>query len=120
MTLKPLGAHSRAIRRGVIGDKIDGRSAEAKFLKKIAAELANQIGREPTFAESMLIRRASRSMLQLEILDSKLMLGNWSEYDSRVQGGLNNNVRLCLRELGIKPAPKPKATLGEYLAAKSK
>jgi hypothetical protein len=43
-------------------------------------------------------------MLQLELLDAKMASGNWTGHDSRTQGGLNNAVRLALRELGIKPA----------------
>jgi hypothetical protein len=30
--------------------------------------------------------------------------GDWTGHDARTQGGLNNAVRLALRELGIKPA----------------
>ena len=90
---RPLGPHCRALRRGVIGDAIDGRSREGKFLRRIEAELMAQIGASPSFAQSLLIRRAARAMLQLELLDQKMASGNWTAFDGRVQSGLNNAVR---------------------------
>jgi hypothetical protein len=107
--IAPISPHCRALRRGSLGDSIDGRSREGKFLRKCDAELVAQIGGEPSFAQSLLIRRAARALLQLEILDKKMATGNWTGHDGRTQSGLNNAVRLCLRELGVKavPAPKP-------------
>jgi hypothetical protein len=37
-------------------------------------------------------------MLRLELLDEKAAKGNWSEHDNRLFSGLNNAVRLMLRE----------------------
>jgi len=100
--IAPLGPHCRALRRGVIGDKIDGRTREGKFLRKIEAELVAQVGGEPSFAQRLLIRRAARAMLLLELLDAKIAGGSWTDHDARTQGGLNNAVRLALKELGLK------------------
>ncbi len=47
----------------------------------------------------MLIRRAARAMLRLELLDEKAAKGNWTDHDSRTFGGLNNAVRLLMREI---------------------
>jgi hypothetical protein len=102
----------------VIGDAIDGRSREGKFLRKCEAELLAQVGGEPSFAQRLLIRRIGRAMLKLEMFDSKLSGGNWTDHDARTYGGLSNALRLMLRELGLKPESKPKAlSLAEYLAA---
>ena len=98
-----VGPYCRVFSRGSLGE-IDGRSREGKFLRRIEAELVAQVGGSPSFAQSLLIRRAARSMLQLELLDAKMAAGTWTGHDSRTQGGLNNAVRLALRELGIKPA----------------
>jgi hypothetical protein len=58
-------------------------------------------------------------MLMLEILDLKLAnADNWNQCDAATQGGLNNNVRLCLRELGLKPPAPKKVDLATYLAGK--
>lgn len=114
-----LGPHCRALRRDVIGDAIDGRSKEGKFLRRVEAELRSQIGGEPSFAQSLLIRRAARSMLQLELLDEKMASGTWTSFDARTQGGLNNTIRLCLKELGSKKPADPAPSLHDYLASTS-
>jgi hypothetical protein len=41
MRLKP---DSRALGRGALGDAIDGRSREGKFIRRIEAELLDQLG----------------------------------------------------------------------------
>jgi hypothetical protein len=43
-------------------------------------------------------------MLKLELLDEKMSSGTWTDHDARTFGGLNNALRLALRELGIKSA----------------
>jgi hypothetical protein len=58
-------------------------------------------------------------MLKLELLDSKMTSGNWTDHDARTFGGLNNVVRLCLRELGVKSAPKRGPSLQEYLSERA-
>jgi hypothetical protein len=60
-----LSAESRVLRRGVLGDRVDGRSREGRFLTKIERELTRQIG-QPSFTQKLLIRRLSRAMLRLE------------------------------------------------------
>jgi hypothetical protein len=115
---RPIGPHCRALKRGVIGDAIDGRSREGKFLRKCEAELVAQVGGQPSFAQRLLIRRIARAMLKLELFDAKMAAGNWTDHDARTYGGLSNALRLMLRELGLKPAPARKPTLAEYLAGK--
>jgi hypothetical protein len=105
---QPLGPHCRALRRGVIGDGIDGRSREGKFLRKCEAELIAHCGGSPSFTQRLMIRRCARAMLRLELLDGKMEDGSWTDHDARTFGGLSNNLRLCLRELGLKAAPKDK------------
>jgi hypothetical protein len=52
-------------------------------------------------------------MLSLEEFDHKLSAGNsWTAVDAATMGGIQNSVRLNLRELGIKAArPKKEPTL---------
>src|SRR5580692_9721016 len=83
---RQLPPHCRALRRGVIGDSIDGRSREGKFLRTCEAELTAQVGGEPSFAQSLLIRRAARALLQLEILDKKMASGSWTGHDANAGG----------------------------------
>ena len=113
-----LGPHCRALRRGVIGGDIDGRSVEGKFLRRIEAELVAQVGGSPSFAQTLLIRRIARATLKLEMFDAKMTSGNWTDHDARTYGGLSNALRLMLRELGLKAVAKKPPTIGEYLAAR--
>jgi hypothetical protein len=101
-----------------LGD-IDGRSKEGRFLRAVESDLIEQVGGAPSVGQTLLIRRIARTMLSLEILDFKLASGNWNDCDARTQGGLSNNVRLCLRELGIRAPAAKKATLASYLAEKA-
>jgi hypothetical protein len=88
-------------------------------LRKVQLGLLAQLGREPSFAEELLIQRVTRSMLQLELLDEKFGSGTWSDCDSRVQGGLSNGLRLALTALGLKPPAAKKPSLTEYLSSKA-
>jgi hypothetical protein len=112
-----LAPHCRALRRGVIGDAIDGRSKEGRFLRRCEAELTAHVGGSPSFAQTLLIRRAARAMLRLELLDAKMASGSWTDHDARTFGGLNNALRLALRELGVRETkPKPIPTIAEIAA----
>jgi hypothetical protein len=64
------------------------------------------VGGDPSFTQRLLIRRASRAMLRLELLDEKLAKGVWADHDARTFGGLSNALRLVLRELGVKGLSK--------------
>ena len=86
----------RALRRGVVGDQIDGRSREGRFLRAAGAELIAQTGGAPSFGQRILIRRAARAMLRLELLDAKMAEGPWTDHNARTFGGLSNNLRLRL------------------------
>ena len=117
--LPRLTPESRVLRRGVLGDKVDGRSREGRFLLKCEAELTAQVG-EPSFTTRLLIRRLARAMLRLELIDEKLVSGKLSAHDARTFSALSNSVRLIARELGVQAATsveKP-PSLHDYLASK--
>jgi hypothetical protein len=114
-----LGPHCLALKRGVIGDTIDGRSREGKFLRKREAELVSQVGGEPSFGQTLLIRRIARAMLRLEAFDAKMAGGSWTDHDARTFGGLSNALRLMLRELGLQPSAPRAPTLADILAEHS-
>ena len=120
-TLPRLGPDSRVLKRGVLGDKVDGRSREGRFLLKCEAELTAQLG-EPMFTQRLLIRRLARAMLRLELIDEKLTSGKLSAHDARTFSALSNQVRLIARELGLKQASTAKAllTLADVLAERGK
>ena len=116
--LRALSAESRVLRRGVLGDRVDGRSREGRFLTKIERELTRQVGR-PSFAQTLLIRRLARAALRLELIDERSLSGTLSDHDARSFSALSNVVRLTARELGLKAAPVVvPPSLGDYLASK--
>ncbi len=92
--IAPVPPHSRMFSRGSLGSDIDGRSREGKFIRKCEAELAQHIGGEPNFAQRLLIRRAARAMLRLELLDSKMGSGDWTPHDAREFGGTEQRFAL--------------------------
>jgi hypothetical protein len=102
MRMKP---DSRALGRGALGGVIDGRSREGRFVRRIEAELIQQLGGVPSFGQLLLVRRAARAALKLELYDQKLASAGLTDHDSRMYGGLSNNLRLLLRELGLKHLP---------------
>src|SRR5271165_5272664 len=83
----------------------DGRSREGRYLRHCEVELTKHVGGNPSFVQKILITRAARAMLRLQLLDEKMADGSWSDHDARTFGGLSNSLRLTLRELGVKAAP---------------
>ena len=61
MRLKP---DSRALGRGALGDAIDGRSREGKFIRRIEAELLDQLG------DNELARKLRRAHAEGQIEDA--------------------------------------------------
>ncbi len=126
--LKPgesrVGPYCRKLDRGALGDSIKATSPEGRFLLRVEQELLAQIagsGTTPTFAQTLLVRRIARMMLQLDKLDEKMLSGSWTDHDSRTFGGLSNAVRLALRDLGLKPAePAPQSTESYILSLAKK
>jgi hypothetical protein len=86
MRLKP---DSRALGRGALGDAIDGRSREGKFIRRIEGELLEALGDNPSFAQVLLVRRAARAALKLEWYDRKLAEGG----EVKVLGGFGMFLR---------------------------
>ncbi len=109
--------HSKALVRGSVGDTIDGRSREGRYLRHCEVELTKHVGGNPSFVQKVLITRAARAMLRLQLLDEKMEAGSWTDHDARTFGGLSNSLRLMLRELGLKAAVAPPPSLADYIKA---
>ena len=106
----PVGPYSRRLQRGSLGDLYDGRSVEGRFIRHLERELLAHCGGSPSIVERLLIDRVIRIRLQLDALDGKLATGSWTPHDARTFGGLQNAMRLCLRELGRKPVSAASST----------
>lgn len=107
--------YCRSLKRGSLGADIDGRSREGKFLRRIEAELIDQLGGNPTFSQTLAVRRIARLMLQAETFDRKMSTGDWTAHDSRTAAGINNAVLKALKDIGLKSrvSTKPVPTLAD-------
>jgi hypothetical protein len=106
------GVYSRLLAKG---GSLNGSSREGRFLRATEDALARHVAPNstPSIAQKLLIRRISRAMLQLELLDEKKKL---TDHDLRLGNALDNRVRLGLKALGLKPGAKAGPSLAEYLA----
>jgi hypothetical protein len=113
---RQLGPYSRSLRRGVIGQTLDGRSEAGRFARDLERQLIEHVGGNPSITQKLLIERAIKTTLQLRALDVKLDSGSWTDCDSRTHGALVNRERLLLRELGLQPAAAKPPSLAEITA----
>jgi hypothetical protein len=101
--------------------KLDWRTREAKLLTAIRAELTQHVG-SPSAVQRALIERASRLLVYLEVMDRQaLESGTMSERNSKQYLAWVAQLRLTLREIGVRAAPAKgeAATLAEYLTTKA-
>lgn len=99
------GPQSRALARGAVGDDVDGRSREGRFLRQAEQSLLNQLGGDLSFTQLALVRRAARLMLAAEMLDGRIGRGaEITAGEGATLGALNGALLEVLRELGAPPA----------------
>jgi hypothetical protein len=101
--------------------KLDRRTRESRLMAAARAELVAHVGGAPSSTQRVLIERAARLQLYIEVMDREtLESGSMSERNSRQYLAWCNALRLCLRELGVKAAKAEKMpSLGDYLASKA-
>src|SRR5262249_5860482 len=110
------GPYSRTLDRGAIGRSIDGRSREGRFLRAFETMLTQHIG-APSAAQRVLISRAARLALRLELFDRKAdAAGDMSERDSRQYLAWSNGLSRLLRTLGLEGRATAQPTLAELLS----
>ncbi len=97
----------------------DGRTREARFLRRYTEVLLRQLDREPSPVELALVRRSARLALRLELLDTQLMAGQ-DDGDPRAYLALNAQFIRCMKTLGLRKAAQPRAGLPGYLTAKAR
>jgi hypothetical protein len=97
--------------------KLDGRSREARYLRRIESELIAHLGgtERVNAAQRILIERLAVDLLRLELLDGKVATGDLTEADGRIAHALRGSVRLALRDIGLEGATAHEATIGELL-----
>jgi hypothetical protein len=113
-TRKIFGPYSAVLRRGVIGETIDGRSTVGRLARDLEAQLVRHVGGQPSITQRLLIERIVKIKLQLDAFDTKLASGEWTPHDQRTFNALLNANRLACRELGLHAAAPPQRTLADY------
>ena len=94
---------------------LDRRSRPALFLKSYVDSLTAHVGGAPSATQRILIDRAARLALQIELMDERA-LASGKVSDSKAYLSWCNALRLCIRELGVRSAPeRPGAALDEHL-----
>jgi hypothetical protein len=112
-TLPRLSPHSRLLKRGCV----DGRSREGRFLAAARAELAVDLGREPSQAERVLIDRISWLRLHVMLIDERVAGGHpMASHDQRAYLAFSNSIARMARVLGLRPLPARPLTPDEALA----
>ncbi|MBW4022013.1 MAG: hypothetical protein HIU92_02580 [Proteobacteria bacterium] len=97
--------------------KMDGRSSEARLMRKIRNDLVAHVGGKPSVTQSMLIERIVNLSLRVATMDRKFTaMGTMTEHDTATYLAWSSSLSRLLRELGLK-GPAPKApTLAEVVA----
>jgi hypothetical protein len=102
--------------------RLDWRTREAKLLTAVRAELTAHLGGSPNAVQRALIERASRLTVYIEAMDREaLESGGMSERNSKQYLAWIGQLRLTLREIGVRAAP-PKGeagSLADYLTSKA-
>ncbi len=115
--MQKIGPYSK---RGTL-DKLDRRTAEARLMRDVRAELTAHVGGKPDAVQRALIDRAAWLRLHIRLMDNRTSLGReLSERDSREYLAWCNSYRLLMESLGpAVPLPDAKpATLKDLLASR--
>ena len=108
--------YSRRLHRGALGELLDGRTVEGRYVRELELELTKHLGGHLSIPQKLLVDRVIKLLLQLQAFDAKILAGQWTDLDRRTYGALLNHFRLALRELGLKGTAQAKAIdLATYL-----
>lgn len=110
--MKRIGPHSRPGKLAIV----DGRSAEARRMKEIRADLEAQIGENISTAQRMMIERIAVLMLRMELMDRQsLKDAEFSEKNAREYLAWTNSCARMLKMLGLQGKPAKAKTLRDHL-----
>jgi hypothetical protein len=101
------------------GITVDGRSREARALRRFRAQLIAHVGGNPNVAQEALIQSICQLRLRLLALDQSFArLGTMTETESRHYRGWTSTYHAVLRDIGLDAAPRPRQTVADFLAAR--
>jgi hypothetical protein len=96
----------------------DGRSADARLMRRVREELTRHVGGNPSATQIALIDRAAMLTLHVSKMDQRAVeAGEFSDHASRQYLAWSNTLTRTLRQLGLEAAKPAKPDAFEYLAA---
>ena len=123
---KQLQGHKRQLQHKVTtGTKLvmglDGRTSDARRFRDICAGLIEELGREPTQSELLLVRQASTATVALERLQAKTIMGQLTPVELTEVSRLANVANRTMARLKLKPrGSNAGLDLTAYLAGRGK
>jgi hypothetical protein len=114
--MRQIGAYSRFATLW----KLDGRTKEAMFMRRVREELLAHVGGKPSVTQKLLIERATILALKVAQIDLRILGGEpLTLHDNQHALAWFNSYRRCLVSLGIEAATADRApSLSEYLTGK--
>jgi hypothetical protein len=112
LRVKPMGANA--------AKRVDGRTSEARMMRRLRADLVAHVGDHPSTAQMILIETAARLQMHLAVMDRKFMEnGDMTPFDSKRYTAWANTLTRTLVRLGLKGAAAAAPTLAEHLAGRA-
>ena len=94
----------------------DGRSAEARLLRRTREALTKHVGGKPTATQRAMIDRAAMLTLHLARMDVRAIeAGDFSDHASRQYLGWSNTLTRTLARLGMDATDPMAISLRDYL-----
>lgn len=113
--MSTVGPYSRRSRL----DKLDRRTAEARFMRDVRAELTAHVGGNPSATQAAMIDRAAWLRLHLRTMDNRTAENrSMSEPDTRTYLAWTGALRRVMDALGpaVPPPSERKPDLRQHLA----
>jgi hypothetical protein len=111
--MKPLSPYSRPDALA----KRDGRTREARMLKKVHADLVSHVGGTPSATQLALIEQAAQIRIRLAALDRRYAeTGAMTEHDGRTYLAWCNTYARLMTRLGLKRAGETEKDLSDPFA----
>jgi hypothetical protein len=108
---KTWGPYSKSTRRP------DGRSPTGRLERQVVRELTAHIGGKPTAVQRILIMRAARLVVVIEMLEKQIIeSGVVGDHAGRQVLAWHNTLRLVMQSIGIEAPAEDAPTVSEFLA----
>jgi hypothetical protein len=100
--------------------RLDGRTKEARLLKRARAELLAFVGGKPSMTQAALIEQLAQLKLRIATMDRKFAAAGatMTDHDQRCYLAWCNTFGRMLSRLGMQAAPPKQTNLADYLSAK--